>query len=166
WVRDTGRAGDFALMRAGGAADVLVSAEDFKVVRIAADDLASDVERVTGVRPAVRTEIRGLSRHAVIVGTLGQSAFIDRLVREGKLEAKSLGGRWESFLITTVRDPLPGVRLGLVIAGSDRRATAYGVYELSHAMGISPWAWWADVAPARRPELYVAAGTRHDGPPS
>jgi hypothetical protein len=166
WVREAGRAGDFELVRGARAADVLVSAEDFKVARIAAEDLASDVERVTGVRPPVRTEAAGLSRHAVLVGTLGKSAFIDRLAREGKIDAKSLRGRWESFLIATVKDPLPGVRSGLVIAGSDRRGTAFGVYELSQAAGVSPWYWWADVVPARKRELFVAAGTRRAGPPS
>jgi hypothetical protein len=102
----------------------------------------------------------------VLVGTLGKSTFIDRLAEEGKLDAKGLRGKWESFLIATVKDPLPGVRLGLVVAGSDRRGTAYGVYELSQAAGVSPWYWWADVTPARRRELFVAAGARRFGPPS
>ncbi|HWW75476.1 MAG TPA: glycosyl hydrolase 115 family protein [Pyrinomonadaceae bacterium] len=166
WVREVRRAGDFALVSRGRAADVLVSGEDFRVVRIAADDLAADLERVTGVRPAVRTEAATLSGPVVIVGTLGKSPFIDRLAREGKLDENSLRGKWESFLITTVKDPLPGVRVGLVVAGSDRRGTAYGVYELSKAAGVSPWYWWADVTPQHRGELYVAAGARREGPPS
>jgi hypothetical protein len=166
WVRDVYRAGDFELVHNQRAADVLVSTDDFKVVRIATDDFAIDVERVTGVRPSVRTEATGLSQHAVLVGTLGKSPFIDRLAREGKLDAKSLRGRWESFLIATVKDPLPGVRTGLVIAGSDRRGTAFGVYELSQAAGVSPWYWWADVVPRHRRELFVVAGTRQMGPPS
>ncbi|MET0622937.1 MAG: glycosyl hydrolase 115 family protein [Pyrinomonadaceae bacterium] len=166
WVTDVYRAGDFELGGGRSAADVLVSEDDFKVVRIAARDLAADVERVTGARPAVRNEATGLSRHAVIVGTLGKSPFVDRLVGEGKLDAGSLRGLWESFLIATVKDPLPGVRLGLVVAGSDRRGTAFGVYELSQAAGVSPWHWWADVTPSRRRALFVAAGVRRAGPPS
>jgi hypothetical protein len=166
WVREVGRAGDFALVRAGRAADVYVSPRDFEVVRIAADDLASDVERVTGVRPAVRTETTPPSGHVVLVGTLGKSTFIDRLARERKFDAGPLRGSWESFIIATVKDPLPGVRMGLVVAGSDRRGTAYGVYELSQAAGVSPWYWWADVAPTRRSGLFVAAGARRAGPPS
>ncbi len=165
-MKDVYRAGDFELARGRRAADVLVSEEDFKVVRIAANDLAADVGRVTGARPSVRNEAAGLSRHAVIVGTLGKSHFIDQLAREGRLDAESLRGRWESFLIATVKDPLPGVRLGLVVAGSDRRGTAYGVYELSQAAGVSPWHWWADVSPAPRRALFVAAGARRAGPPS
>jgi hypothetical protein len=59
-------------------------------------------------------------------------------------------GAWESFVIATVEQPLPGVARALVIAGSDRRGTAFGIYELSQAIGVSPWYWWADVAPQRR----------------
>ncbi|HEX7316358.1 MAG TPA: glycosyl hydrolase 115 family protein [Pyrinomonadaceae bacterium] len=165
-MRDEHRAGDFELVRGGRAADVFVSADDYKVARIAADDLTADVERVTGVRPAVRTELTGLSRHAVFVGTLGKSTLIDKLAREGKFDASALRGKWESFVIATVKDPTPGVRVGLVVAGSDRRGTAFGVYELSRAVGVSPWYWWADVTPKRRGELFVAAGTRAAGPPS
>lgn len=166
WVGEVYRRGDFKLAHGGRAADVLVSTEDFKVARIAAVSLIDDVERVTGLRPRLREDDSGLSRHAVIVGTLGRSPFIDGLVRSGKLNAGSLRGRWESFLIATVRDPLPGVSTGLVVAGSDRRGTAYGVFELSQAAGVSPWYWWADVTPPRRASLVVAAGSRRQGPPS
>jgi len=166
WVRDVRRARDFALVSRGRAADVYVSPDDFEVVRIAAKDLAVDVERVTGVRPAVRTETTKLSGHVVLVGTLGKSTLIDKLSKEGKLDAESLRGKWESFVIAAVRDPSPGVPQGLVVAGSDRRGTAFGVYELSRALGVSPWYWWADVTPEHKRELYVAAGTHRFGPPS
>src|SRR5437773_1764691 len=61
---------------------------------------------------------------------------------------------------------MPNVEMGLVIVGSDRRGTAFGVYELSQAIGVSPWYWWADVTPDRKSGLYIAAGTHHFGPPS
>ncbi|HLM55213.1 MAG TPA: hypothetical protein VK422_03740 [Pyrinomonadaceae bacterium] len=124
WVGEVYREGDFKLAHGGRAADVLVSTDDFKVARIAAVSLINDVERVTGLRPQLSEDTAGLSRHAVIVGTLGKSPFIDGLVRSGKLNAGDLRGRWESFLIATVRDPLPGVSTGLVVAGSDRRGFA------------------------------------------
>ena len=95
----------------------------------------------------------------MLIGTLGQSPLIDRLVTDGRLEARQIRGKWESFLITTVDG-------SLVIAGSDRRGTAYGVFELSQAIGVSPWYWWADVAPAHRDNLFLPAGTREFGPPS
>lgn len=43
----------------------------------------------------------------------------------------------------------------LVIAGSDRRGTAYGVFELSRQMGVSPWYWWADVPVKKQASVYI-----------
>lgn len=166
WVSGDYRAGDFRLVHDARAADILVSPDDFKVARLAATELAADIERVTGRRPSLRAEASGLSAHAVVVGTLGKSPFIDALVRAGKLDVSRLRGQWETFMIATVPDPLPGVRMGLVIVGSDRRGTAFGVFELSQAVGVSPWYWWADVAPERKTSLFVKAGDRRFGPPS
>jgi glycosyl hydrolase family 115 (putative glucuronidase)/glycosyl hydrolase family 115 len=159
WVRDTYWSGDFKLVQGAQLAPVCVAPEDFECVRLAADLFASDVERVTGRKPAVVTEATPRGGSAVVIGTLGQSSLIDRLVAAGKLDAGQIKGQWESFLITVVDG-------SLVIAGSDRRGTAYGVFELSRAIGVSPWYWWADVPPAHRDNLFVAAATRKFGPPS
>ncbi|MGO4379623.1 glycosyl hydrolase 115 family protein [Pseudoduganella sp. RAF19] len=161
WIHTTAQAHDFAL----DGAPVVYSPADAPVVGIAARDLTADVERVTGRKPAWSTSApRGAT--AILVGTLGKSALIDKLAASGKLDASRLRGAWESFVITTVDAPMPGLRRALVIAGSDPRGTAYGVYELSEAMGVSPWHWWADVPVTRQRQLYVAAGTRRFGPPS
>ena len=140
--------------------------DDWQVAQIAARDLAADVERVTGRKPAVKQATEGLTENAVLVGTLGKSPVIDRLVKDGRLDVKDVQGQWESFVIATVADPLPGVRRGLVIAGSDRRGTAYGVYELSKRIGVSPWYWWADVTPAHREALHVSPERLRVGPPA
>ena len=140
-------------------APVLVSPGDFECVRLAANLFTEDVERVTGHRPRVVAEAAELHGPAVLIGTLGQSPAIDRLVADGSLDAKQIAGQWECFLITAVDG-------SLVIAGSDRRGTAYGVFELSRAIGVSPWYWWADVAPEHRDNLFVSAGLRKFGPPS
>ncbi|HEX8138057.1 MAG TPA: glycosyl hydrolase 115 family protein [Pyrinomonadaceae bacterium] len=166
WVKESYSSGDFKLVYGGRAADILVAPADFKVVQIAAGNLAADVERVTGKRPALRREAQQLSAHVLVAGTLGQSPLIEGLIRDGKLDVGSLRGQWESFLVTTVRNPLPGVEVGLVIAGSDRRGTAYGIYALSEAIGVSPWYWWADVQPERRARLVIPSGLRREGPPS
>jgi len=166
WVGEEHRAGDFPLVRDGQAAAIVSSANDFKVVSIAANDLAADIERVTGQKPAARNDLAGITTPVVLIGTLGQSPLIDALVASGKLDVKDLRGAWESFIIATIADPFPGVPAALVIAGSDRRGTAFGVYELSQAIGVSPWYWWADVTPTKKAALSVAAGTRRFGPPS
>jgi hypothetical protein len=165
WVHTAGAPGDFALVDAKGSAQIVLAPDAEKAVGRAAHDLAADIERVTGQRPEVGTGVEGV-RPAVIVGTLGKSPLIDALAASGKLDAGGLRGAWESFVIATVEQPAPGIARALVIAGSDRRGTAFGVYELSQAIGVSPWTWWADVAPQRKAALYVTGGTRRFGPPS
>lgn len=156
----------FSLSSAGNTTDIHVSDADWKVARIAAGDLALDIERVTGRKPLVKSTLDDLSENAVLVGTLGRSPVIDGLVAAKRLDVADIAGQWESFVIASVDDPLPGVKRGLVIAGSDRRGTAYGVYELSRRIGVSPWYWWADVTPERQDELKVSAERIQIGPPA
>ena len=108
---------------------------------------------------------RSAGKFAVIIGTLGKSPLIDGLVKSGKLNADAISGKWESFIITTVANPLPGVDQALVIAGSDKRGTIYGIYEISEQIGVSPWYWWADVPSKHHENLFIKAGTYIQGPP-
>jgi hypothetical protein len=147
-VADKLGGGDFPLVYDRASAGIHVDGNDFKVVHIAASCLASDVAAVTGVTPAISPGLTAPSKNLVLIGTIGHSTSIDQLIHAGKLDVTGIAGKWESYIIATVTDPLPGVRSALVIAGSDRRGTAYGVFELSEAIGVSPWVWWADVAPA------------------
>lgn len=156
----------FALAAAGAAAPVHYDSRDHPVVAHAAGELVRDMKEVTGMTPALLTGAAPSGSRVVLVGTLGRSPAIDALARSGRLDARRLRGAWESFIIATVRRPLPGVDQGLVIVGSDPRGTAYGVYELSEQIGVSPWSWWADVPAKKRPALWLAPGTNRFGPPS
>jgi hypothetical protein len=165
-VSSEGRAGDFPLATARGASSIYLDAQDFPVVRIAVNALAADIESVTKATPRVVEGAPTAVETAVLVGTLGSSRLIESLVAAKKLDVSGLSGAWESFVVATVPNPLPGVKRGLVIAGSDRRGTAYGVFTLSEAIGVSPWHWWADVSPRRRNALFVRAGVYRQGPPA
>ncbi|MES2277246.1 MAG: glycosyl hydrolase 115 family protein [Bacteroidota bacterium] len=124
--------------------------EDWKGVLRAANDLGDDVRKVTGTTSPVRTGIKP-EVGAVIIGTIGKSKLIDAMVVSGKLNVAAIQGKWESFVIQTVGN-------NLVIAGSDKRGTIYGIYDVSEKIGVSPWYWWAD-APARKSNsLYVKEG--------
>jgi hypothetical protein len=159
---------DIPLVVNGRAAAILVDPAEAEVVRIAAGLFAEDVERVTRVKPDVieNATPQETDTPLVLIGTVGQSGPIKELIRRGKLDTAAIEGKWESFLITTVSDPLPGVPSALVIAGSDRRGTAFGVFEVSAAIGVSPWVWWSDVTPRRQETLVFADGTFTQGPPS
>ncbi len=161
YVESTRGAGAFVLAQGSKAATVYVDSSDFPGVMRAAGDLRADVARVTGATPGAT-----LAADTVIVGTLGKSATIDRLVREGKIDPARIAGKWESFLIQVVAKPVPGVASALVIAGSDKRGTIFGIYDVSEQIGVSPWYWWADVPTRHRDALFVKAGTYVQGPPA
>jgi hypothetical protein len=156
----------FPLVRAGRAAPVFVDAADHAGVIRAATDLTVDIERVTGVRPVLGTCDSFSGNVVVFAGTLGKSGVIDALIKRGKIDVSRIAGQWESFLIATVDDPLPNVSRALVIAGSDKRGTIYGIYEVSEQIGVSPWYWWADVPVRQRKELWLASGSHVQGPPA
>lgn len=156
----------FSLFSDGHAAPIVHDRGDAALVGHAVIDLADDLEEVTGIRPSVTDGSEPIAKTAVIIGTLGNSATVDRIVAAGKVDVTLLRGAWESYIIATVKRPLPGVGQALLVIGSDRRGTAYGVYELSAASGISPWRWWADVAPERRERLVVLPGVHKFGSPS
>ncbi len=121
--------GGFTLVRDGAAVDLFVDQTDDPAVARAAGDLAADVERVSGVRPRLRRTQSGLSGTAVLIGTIGASPVIDRLIAEGRVDTAEVAGRWEASVTQVVANPLPGVAQALVIAGSDRRGTIYGIYD-------------------------------------
>ncbi|KOU61540.1 hypothetical protein ADK57_27465 [Streptomyces sp. MMG1533] len=148
----------FPLLQGGVAADVFVDAADDPAVIRAAADLPADLERVGGVRPRLLHTLPERAPYLVLVGTLGASPVIDRLVADRRLDVSGVHGRWEASVTQVVERPLPGVDRALVIAGSDRRGTVYGVYDTSERIGVSPWYWWADVPVAHRDTVTVPAG--------
>ncbi|UOB14518.1 glycosyl hydrolase 115 family protein [Streptomyces sp. HP-A2021] len=148
---------DFPLLRNGTPTDVFVDAADDPAVIRAAGDLVADVERVGGVAPRLLHTLPRRAALLVLVGTIGASPVIDRLVRHGRLDVSRVRGRWEASVTQVVDRPLPGVDRALVIAGSDRRGTVYGVYDTSERIGVSPWYWWADVPVVRRDTVTVPA---------
>ena len=157
---------DFALVAGGRAAALYASDEEWPGVVRALNDLRTDIGKVTGITPEIITGKKPRGEEIVIAGTIGKSPVIDRLIRKGKINAGDVTGRWESYLITVVSKPLPGVKKALVIAGSDKRGTIYGIYDISREAGVSPWYWWADVPPKKSGELYVSAGDHLSGEPS
>ena len=135
-------------------------AEADPAIQLALGHLRDDIQRVAGRKAKLTTDSSRLGKHAVIVGELGQSAIIDQLVAAGKLQVDEITEAWEGYVIQTVSQPLPGVEQALVVVGSDRRGTAYGVYDISEQIGVSPWYWWADVPVKEAKNLYIEPDTR------
>src|SRR6266404_6043695 len=166
YVENIYHSGDFKVVEHDAAAPLFVSSGDYPGVIRAVNDLQQDIERVTGRKPSVVHGGTIVGANVVIVGTVGKSDIIDRLVNERKIDVTGTAGKWESFLIQVVEKPMPGVASALVIAGSDKRGTIFGIYELSSQIGVSPWYWWADVPVQHHDELFVKPGTYVQGPPA
>lgn len=165
FVVDAPAEGGFTLVADERAAPLWHDTGEWPGVVRAIGDLRADIAAVTGCAPSITTG--ALTEAApVIIGTLGRSALIDGLAAAGKLDVADLAGKWESFAIVTVAHPAPGLESALVIVGSDRRGTIYGIYELSEQLGVSPWVWWADVPVKKRATAHVRPGRFASGEPA
>jgi hypothetical protein len=139
-----------------------VDPSDFAGVARAANTLRGDIARVSGIAPA---QALG-GRATIIAGTIGKNAILDRLIRERRIDVSGIVGKWESYLIQVVPHPESGIDSALVIAGSDKRGTIYGIYDLSEQIGVSPWYFWADVPVLHRDALFVRPGRYVEGEPA
>ena len=149
----TAQTARFCMAKDGKTATIVVDKNDWQSVLKAAHDLSDDVRKVTGVKAEVAVANSTLStlHSTLIIGTIGKSKYIDRLVKQKKINVRQVKGQWESYLIDVVDG-------NLVIAGSDKRGTIYGIYDLSQRIGVSPWYWWADVPVKHQDEVWYDGG--------
>lgn len=155
--------GAFALIEKGAPVAVYVDAAADSAVRHVAQSFAEDLERVSGRKSPVITDIKTVKTPLVIIGVLGQSPVIDELIRTKKIAVADVNG-WEAFRQIVVPNPLPGVSSALVIVGSDRRGAVYGTYDISQKIGVSPAYWFADVPVRHQDTVFITAGSRFDSP--
>ena len=128
--------------------DIVTDKNDFKGVHIAVENLKKDLNKVMG-----RADL------PIVVGTVGKSKAIEPFFKKKVLDKKQIEGKREKFLITFSNGKL-------VIAGSDKRGTIYGVYELSEQLGVSPWYDWADAPVRKRNQVFLKNGVFTDGEPA
>ena len=152
------------LLNANNQVEIYMDTNDCKGVSYAAHALLKDIKSVSGATATLTSDAGFLkkadtARPAILVGTIGHSAAIDQLIRQKRINGNLLKGKREKFIITVVDGQL-------VIAGSDRRGTIYGIYELSQQMGVSPWYDWADVPVVHHDSIFVNKGIYTDGEPA
>ena len=140
--------GDWQL-NAGDRVTIYVAPDDERGVARAARDLKKDLETVCGAQVIMADSPDGAT---IVIGTVGHSKAV-------KTMEKQLKGKHEMYLLDARQGQL-------VIAGSDRRGTIYGIYELSRQLGVSPWYYWADVPVAHHARVYINNGMRTDGEPA
>ena len=152
------------LLNANNRVEIYMDTNDCKGVSYAAHALLQDIKSVSGATATLTSDAGFLkkadtARPAILVGTIGHSAAIDQLVKQKRINGNLLKGKREKFIITLIDGQL-------VIAGSDRRGTIYGIYELSQQMGVSPWYDWADVPVEHHDSIFVNKGIYTDGEPA
>ncbi len=164
-ITTTSSANSFPIINNNKAAAIYIDSTDAQVVTVAAKAFQQDIEMVGSIKPSLNFNQKKIGSLPIIIGTIHRSKLVDQLVANGKLSTKTIDGKWESFIITVIKNPLLNVPQALVIVGSDARGTAFGIFEVSKQMGVSPWCWWADVIPEKKQNIFIS-GTQVNGPPS
>lgn len=154
---------DFPVVSGNINASIIIDKNDAKVVEIASKMLVDDIFKVTGERISINKKH---ASYQIIAGTLGKSKLIDKFVSKHNINVTQVKGKWETFTIQIIENPSKGIKKALVIIGSDRRATAFGLLEISRKIGVSPWEWWADSTPNKKENLVISVENKKYGSPS
>lgn len=141
----------FTLIEKGYPTSILIDKNEDEGVVIAVENLINDFFNITENKPSLLYTPK--KERVIIIGQL-TSSYVKELIKTKKIDASELKGRNEKYIITTLFNPMPDVDEALVIAGSDKRGTIYGIYELSEQIGVSPWYDWADV-PVEKKQIYL-----------
>lgn len=152
----------FPLITKGAPCSIVMDTAENEGVKMAISNLQQDIRQVCNNQPALLNNIP--AKRCVIIGNY-HSAIIQKLIAAGKIDKEQLINKNEKFLLQVIAKPADGVDEALVIAGSDKRGTIYGIYELSKQMGVSPWYWWADVPVIQQENVYIKPGIYTDGEP-
>ncbi|MBQ6226784.1 MAG: glycosyl hydrolase 115 family protein [Bacteroidaceae bacterium] len=155
----------FPIVGNGGNAVFIVDANDAEVVTTVSNCVIKDIKTITGKQLGIRNNVRE-GDLPIIAGTIGQSAILDNLIVNEKVDTTGLTGVWEAYSLQLVQNPTENISQALVIMGGTPRGTAYGLFEISRRIGVSPYVWWADVEPAPMSCIYVSGDRTNVEKPS
>ncbi|HEX6170235.1 MAG TPA: glycosyl hydrolase 115 family protein, partial [Chitinophagaceae bacterium] len=144
---------------------IYVDDADDALVKKSAELLQNDIEMVTGKKPVLVNNISATTTgNIIVIGTIIKSSLIRSLIAEKKIQ-NTIKNKWEAYCVGSITNPFKRFKNALIIAGSDRRGTAYGVFEVSKRIGVSPWYWWADVPVKKKTEIFINANTSFSDSP-
>lgn len=135
-------------MKINSKVSFLIEDSAFSGVLKIADKVCHDIERVTGKTPSKVKDIKEAEGDIVIFGTVGRSPILDKLAADGKILLDSVKNKNEVYSFTSEGNML-------IIAGSDKRGTIYGLFHISELLGVSPLVDWADVLPEHKDEVEI-----------
>lgn len=155
--------GYFGLIENSLSRNILIDKDDDTGILLAVENLRNDFNSVCGNKPMLINN--PASGKLIIIGSVN-SKYIKALIKSKKIDHNLLKNKNEKYILSVVENPFDGVDEALVIAGSDKRGTIYGVYELSEQIGVSPWYDWADVPIEKRDNLAIKKGIYTAGEPA
>lgn len=141
-----------------GTTPILVEKGCHEGVRRIADTLAEDFKKVTGIKPECVSELdidEGGITQVILCATTGRSSLLDEMEQAGKIDLEVINGKFEVFQIKIVKKPFKNIEQALVICGSDKRGTIYGMFTLSEYIGVSPLCYWGDVPPVKKDRIVI-----------
>lgn len=154
--------GFFTVYEKGHDTVLFVEPEAYEGVRRIAERVAKDIELVTDYMPKTVNQTAQLGKAQVIIAaTLGKSSLADKWAQDGSLDVSALRGKRESYMIGVVNQPFakePMAESALVILGSDKRGTIYGLFRLSEMCGVPSLVYWGDVKPLKKEEIILDIG--------
>ena len=152
----------------GAMPSIVVESSGYEGVRRIADKVAEDFCQVLGERPAVVDEkelTEGRYKSVILCTTLGKSPLLEALDEQGLVDIKMLyrdsengkepDPKREVYLIQNLPGEFCGAQEVLLICGSDKRGTIYGMFSLSEYIGISPLYYWGDIQPVHKDDIHI-----------
>ena len=153
----------FCIASKSSVCTILTEAEAFEGVKRVSNIVSNDIFVATAKTPEVVSDLSEVKTDSLILAaTVGKSPLLDKLASDGKVDISSLDGKREVYMISHISSPFtdhPEIKNVLVIAGIDKRATIYGLFDISSDCGISPLIYWGDIAPKQKDEVYVDYST-------
>lgn len=157
--------GDFVISAAGKSVPLYASSKDYPGVLRVLKLFQGDIKNVSGVEPVISLDETPNADEIIVVGTIGNSLVIDKLIKENKINVSDVTGKWDSYCRQVVENPFPGVSRALVIAGSNKRGTIYGMFDISKQIGVSPLYWWDDVPIKKHSTISISSSRFVQGEP-
>lgn len=148
--------GSIALFDGQAVAAVVPDPASGTPIRHAAELLAGDLAKLSGLTPAIGSVPARGDSTSVIVGVVSSPA-IGALLRANRISTAAIDGKWETYGRAVIPAPWNSKAKALLIFGSDERGAVWGVIDLTREMGVSAWEWWADVKTRPVSQIDVSA---------
>ena len=152
-------------------ASLLYDEGEWSGVRKIADRVCDDIKAVFGKKPELLSVKEAVQAEAVtapvLFGTVGKCNALSKLDKTGFISLKEIEGKREVYSFTLLRDVPKKLFVNgakgdfaqlLVIAGSEKRGTVYGLFHLSEMLGVSPFIDWLDMKPAKLDRFTLEEG--------